>query len=125
MDQPIYWPARSVANPLTYQKAWESHKLKPTQGGHPRDQLESIFSEPDRVNDYTGYYPLQGTTESLGAQCSFSGGLIENIQELSDANQWGYGAGWQNNYVKARQGNRLSNFANANIHDCKITHIHT
>ena len=32
MQQPIYWPEQSAANPHRYQTAWESHQLKFSEG---------------------------------------------------------------------------------------------
>lgn len=101
MDQPIYWSVRSGLSNLTYQKAWESHVLKSSQGGHPYNQLQQIFGEADRVNDYTGVYPLAGASTVGGAQVSFSGCLMENVDQLSQQQQWGYAPGWQKNYITA------------------------
>lgn len=101
MDQPVYWPTRSVTLPTRYQLVWESHTMKGRQGGHPRDQLQGIFGEADRVNDYTGVYPLAGVQASGGASVSFAGSLAENLDQLGAAGQWGYDPGWPKNYVIA------------------------
>ena len=45
MQQPIYWPDKLPSNPNTYQKAFDSLKLKNTQGGHPYDNLDAIFGK--------------------------------------------------------------------------------
>ncbi len=73
MQQPIYWPAVLPNNSRTYQKAFDSIKLKSSQGGHPNDNQDDIFGKgsmtssscnlfddmsldaDDRVNDYQHY----------------------------------------------------------------------
>ena len=76
MQQPIYWPAALPSNPRTYQKAYDSIRLKSSQGNHPQDDLDDIFGKgrkpiiqleippslflnlhytDDRVNDYRHY----------------------------------------------------------------------
>lgn len=81
-------------------QAWQSQVLGPSQGNFPMEPLASIFGEPDRINDYTGAYPLAATQDSLdvtrsfGFSASFSGDLIENLNSLAGANADGYGAGW-------------------------------
>ncbi len=37
-----------------------------------------------------------------GAQVNYSGCLMENVNSLAAAGQWGYGADWQNNFITAR-----------------------
>ena len=45
MQQPIYWPDKLPNNPNTYQKAYDSLKLKSSQGDHPQDNMDDIFGK--------------------------------------------------------------------------------
>ena len=45
MQQPIYWPDKLPDNPNTYQKAYDSLKLKSSQGNHPQDNIDDIFGK--------------------------------------------------------------------------------
>lgn len=106
LEQPIYWPAQQTSGADRYERAWES--ILRTDGGaaHPANNLREIFSIADRVAAYQ-YRPkdclglLLGRPEA-GAQVSYSGGLIENINSLGNANQLGYGPTWYNNFRTAR-----------------------
>jgi hypothetical protein len=113
MQQPIYWPEQSQSEPEQYQAAWESHFLK-TNGGniypdgkaHPLNDLEEIFSKDDRKAAYQ-YRPKESVETLLGfadagAQVNYSGCLIENVNSLANAGQWGYGLGWQDDFITAR-----------------------
>lgn len=113
MDQPIYWPDASVANPFTVQKVKESHDLKFNGGNiyasglaHPLNDLEEIFSKADRVAAYQ--FRTRDAVQNMlwhpkaGAQVTYSGGLIDNINSLAQANQWGYFNSWKNNMQQAR-----------------------
>jgi hypothetical protein len=42
-----------------------------------------------------------------GAQVNYSGCLIENVNSLANANQWGYFPGWENNFITARGWNTV------------------
>ena len=113
LQQPTYWPGQSLWEPSQYQDARESHYLK-TNGGniysdgqaHPLNDLEDIFSKDDRTAVYQ--YRTKEAVETLlgfadaGAQVNYSGCLIENINSLAAANQWGYSPGWQSNFQTAR-----------------------
>ncbi len=113
MQQPLYWPEQSVWNPYRNQSVWESEYLK-THGGniysdgiaHPLNNLGEIFGNDDRKAVYQwrakdAVQTLLGFPEA-GAQVNYSGVLIENVNSLATAGQWGYSQGWQNNYVTAR-----------------------
>lgn len=113
LEQPIYWPEVSEWNSYEYQKAWESQWLKWNNGNwytdgqqHPLNNVQEIFSNDDRKAVYQ--YRAKDAVQSLlslpeaGAQVNYSGCLMENVKSLADAGQWGYGAGWQNNFVTAR-----------------------
>lgn len=113
LEQPIYWPEVSVWNSYEYQKAWESQYLKWNNGNwypdglqHPLNNIQEIFSNDDRKAVYQ--YRAKDAVQSLlglpeaGAQVNYSGCLIENVNSLAGAGQWGYSNGWQNNFVTAR-----------------------
>jgi hypothetical protein len=113
LEQPIYWPEVSTWNPNQYQKAWESQYLKWNNGNwyddglqHPLNNIEEIFDKDDRKAVYQ--YRAKDAIQSLlgladaGAQVNYSGCLIENVNSLADAGQWGYSSGWQNHFINAR-----------------------
>ena len=104
LEQPIYWPDRSLDNPNRYQAAWESM----TDSGsttHPQNDLEEIFGKADRVEVYQ--YSIRDTLSAtsgsvdMGAQVSYPGDLIENIDSLADAG-WTYSPSWNSAYSQAR-----------------------
>lgn len=113
LQQPIYWPEKSQQNTNRYQYVKESHDIKMSGGNnygtgisHPLNDLQEIFSKDDRKNIYQhgakdAVQQLLGYSDA-GAQVSYSGVLIENVNSLANANQWGYYTNWQNNYVTAR-----------------------
>ncbi|MBU1718446.1 MAG: T9SS type A sorting domain-containing protein [Bacteroidetes bacterium] len=107
LQQPIYWPAQSVWNPYGYQSVWESQWRKDNAGeSHPLNDLYDIFSKDDRKAIYQfrakdAVQTLTGYSEA-GAQVNYSGCLIENVNSLATAGQWGYYTGWENDYRTAR-----------------------
>ena len=113
MQQPIYWPEVSQANPHRYQSVQESEFLKWSGGNtysdglaHPLNDLGSIFGNDDRKAAYQwrpkdAVQSLMGHPEG-GAQVNYSGCLIENVNSLAAANQWGYYPGWQQDFTTAR-----------------------
>ncbi len=113
LEQPTYWPEMSQSNPYRYQMVKESQDLKFSGGNvysdglaHPLNDLEEIFSKADRVAVYQwrakdAVQTLLGYPEA-GAQVNYSGDLIENVNSLADAFQWGYSPSWKNNYQTAR-----------------------
>jgi hypothetical protein len=113
LEQPIYWPETSVWNPFEHQNVWESQYLKSNNGNwysdgqqHPLNNLPDIFGNDDRKAVYQ--YRTKDAVQSLlnlseaGAQVNYSGCLMENVNSLANAGQWGYSTGWQNNFVTAR-----------------------
>jgi hypothetical protein len=107
MHQPTYWGETSQNNSNRYQLVKESQDLKMSGGNiysdglaHPLNDLEQIFSLPDRVNAYQ--YQPKNAVQSIslypkaGAQMTYGGSLIENLNSLGNANQWGYSSGWKN-----------------------------
>lgn len=113
LEQPVYWPEVSVWNPLEHQNVRESHFLKQNNGNwypdglqHPLNNLEEIFGNEDRKAVYQ--YRTKDAVQSLlghaegGAQVNYSGCLMEGVNSLSSASQWGYSPGWQGSFVTAR-----------------------
>ena len=113
LQQPIYWPDKSVWNPYHYQTCWESQWHKDNDGNwypdglqHPLSNLQDIFDKDDRVAVYQ--YRARDAVQSLlglpdaGAQVNYSGCLIENVNSLADAGQWGYYSSWESSFQQAR-----------------------
>jgi hypothetical protein len=126
LQQPIYWPEKSISNPALYQTVWESYQIKQAGGNnygtgtsHPTNNLKEIFGKDDRRNDYQ--QRMKNAVQQLlsypqaGAQVSYSGCLIENVNSLADASQWGYAKGWQNNFVTARRWKTSGGFPRLDI----------
>ncbi len=95
MEQPIYWPDRQAGGVDRYERAWESIARKDGGAAHPQNNLREIFSIADRVAGYQdrmaeSIWAFSFGVDEAGAQISYSGGLIENIQSLGAANQLGY-----------------------------------
>jgi hypothetical protein len=105
MHQPIYWPNRRDYGVDHYEQAWDT--IQQQNAGRPDpspEVLTTIFGEADRVNAYqTSPYDALSSILSYsnsGAQMSFSGALMENVQSLAAAGQLGYGTNWnQDNQV--------------------------
>ncbi|MBM4104553.1 MAG: hypothetical protein FJ263_11025, partial [Planctomycetes bacterium] len=102
LQQPIYWPEVSASNNRTYQKAYESM----TGGGaHPENDLDQIFGWDDRVAAYQ--FRIRDAIGSIaqadgGAQISYSGCLVENVESLAHAGSLGYYDNWENANRQAR-----------------------
>ena len=102
--QPIYWPGWSSYFPGSVQYAAESIDKKGTQGGHPDNDLNEIFSKYDRLKAYT-YGPvssLGNCPDDAGYAISYSGSLIQNVRSLGQAGKCGYGADWNSSLANAR-----------------------
>lgn len=107
MHQPTYWGETSKSNPNRYQMVKESEDLKNSGQNtysdglaHPLNNLSEIFGLADRVNAYQ-YQPKNAVSSissyaKAGAQMTYGGSLIENLNSLGAANQWGYSSGWKN-----------------------------
>jgi hypothetical protein len=106
MEQPIYWPDGPGAAPLRYERAWETIQALDAGRARPLDNLRAIFGLDDRVAGYQ--YRVRDSVNDIrwhpeaGAQVSYSGGLIENITSLGNANQLGYSPNWFGGYREAR-----------------------
>ena len=106
LEQPIYWPDRQVSGADRYERAWESLQRRDGGAAHPSNNLRDVFGLADRVAAYQSR-PRDAVnairwTANGGVQVSYSGGLIENISSLGNANQLGYSAGWMNGFREAR-----------------------
>jgi hypothetical protein len=108
MEQPIYWPDRDRApgSPDRYELAWSSILRKDAGAANPTNNLRDIFGLADRQAGYQyrmrdSINAIRGRPEA-GAQISFSGGLIENLNSLGNANQLGYGPTWYSWLREAR-----------------------
>lgn len=102
MQQPIYWPELSSFDSRTYQKAYESIVAG---GAHPENDLDQIFGWADRVAAYQ--YRIRDSIGTIqqsdgGAQISYSGCLVENVESLAVAGGLGYSDGWENANQQAR-----------------------
>lgn len=102
LQQPIYWPETSSWDSNTYQKAYESII---SGGAHPQNNLNEIFGKDDRVAAYQ--YRIRdaiGTIQQAdgGAQISYSGCLVENVESLANASSLGYNSGWEGANQQAR-----------------------
>jgi hypothetical protein len=100
LEQPVYWPDRDRTPGAAdrYELAWPSILRKDAGAANPNDDLRGIFGLSDRVNAYQwrtrdSINAFRWTSEG-GAQISYSGGLIENITSLGNANQLGYSPTW-------------------------------
>ena len=88
LEQPIYWPDRQPGT-LRYERAWQSILRKDAGATNPENDLRGIFGLPDRVAAYQSrprdtVSAISWASEA-GAQVSFSGGLIANIQSFAEA----------------------------------------
>jgi len=109
--QPIYWPEwnSNGGQDSRIQFAWDSIVLKDSQTygtgqGHPDNNLSDIFGKGDRVASYQSgpRNSLAMLDQSAGYSISYSGSLIEDVNNLGANNQLGYGSGWANGYREAR-----------------------
>jgi hypothetical protein len=115
LEQPIYWP-ELAAGQFRYERAWDTIQRRDAGGARPLDNLREIFSVADRVAAYQyrvkdSIGAISGAPEA-GAQVSFSGGLIQNIWSLGDANQLGYSSNWTSHWRTARGWNTAAAGAN-------------
>ena len=102
--QPIYWPEWN-SNPENQrvQFANDSVNLKGGQGYdsstfHPENDLVAIFGVDDRRRAYQSgpRDSLASVNANGGYAMSYSGSLIDNVNNLGEANANGYGGGWWN-----------------------------
>ncbi len=126
LQQPIYWPESGQTNPYHFQTVKESQDIKDAGGNnygtgtsHPTNNLYEIFSKDDRKNVYQ-HVPKECVQQLLsypdaGAQVNYSGCLIDNVNSLANAEQWGYYSGWQNSFQEAREWQTSGGFPRLDI----------
>ena len=107
LHQPIYWPDRRSSGGDHYEAAWDTVQQQNAGRPHPTPEvLTTIFGAADRVADYQNR-PHDALNSLLGyanagAQMSFSGALMENVQSLGSNGQLGYAANWYSYNQQAR-----------------------
>ena len=113
LHQPTYWGDVSKKNVNRYQIVKESQDLKISGANndknglaHPTNNLEEIFGTGDRVAAYQ-FAPKNAINSirdlaKAGAQITYGGSLMENVNELAQANQWGYSNSWTQNIKDAK-----------------------
>lgn len=99
--QPIYWPEwNSGAQNQRVQFAQDSINLKSGQlydsgSAHPENDLDAIFGVDDRKRAYQdGPRSSLSSVFSGGYAMSYSGSLIDNVNNLGANGHSGYGTGW-------------------------------
>lgn len=110
--QPIYWPEWNGNGAQTerVQLAWDSIVLKPSQDYsssgslHPENDLGAIFGVDDRKKAYQDgpRNSLASVNSSGGYAMSYSGSLMENVNNLAANGQLGYGGNWWDGNREAR-----------------------
>lgn len=106
LEQPIYWPDQQLGGFDRYERAAESIFRTDAGAAHPENNLRDIFGWADRVAVYQ--YRARDSIDAIrwapqaGAQISYSGGLIENVQSLGDAGLLGYASNWYSALRQAR-----------------------
>ncbi len=107
LEQPIYWPDQQSGGTDRYERAWQSILRRDGGGAHPENDLRQIFGLDDRIAAYQ--WRPRDTVGSIawtpqgGAQVSFSGGLIANIQSFAEAGgQLGYSTNWTDAWRQGR-----------------------
>ena len=107
LHQPVYWPDRRNFGPDHYENAWDTIQQQNLGRLHPAPEiLTTIFGAGDRVAAYQAgpkntIGGLLGYANA-GAQVTYSGALIENVQSLAAAGQLGYSSGWNGANQTAR-----------------------
>ncbi|HOX55279.1 MAG TPA: carbohydrate-binding protein [Candidatus Paceibacterota bacterium] len=99
LHQPVYWPDRRNYGTDHYEAAWDTIQQQDAGRPHPNPEgLRTIFGLDDRVNAYQGRPSAAlgtiGGYLNSGAQISYSGALMENVQSLGAARQLGYDPAW-------------------------------
>ena len=107
MHQPIYWPDRRNYGTDHYEAAWDTIQQQNAGRPHPSpESLSTIFGVADRQSDYQSraHDALNNLFSyvNAGAQMSFSGALIENVNSLGAAGQLGYAGNWNSYNQQAR-----------------------
>src|SRR5205823_5480158 len=105
LHQPIYWPDKRAANDH-YENAWDSIQAQNGGRSEPNEALTPVFSLSDRINAYQqqprNTLSAIGNFTNSGAQVNMSGALMENVQSLGAAGQFGYSSTWYQWNAEAR-----------------------
>ena len=115
LHQPTYWGdvSKINPNPNRYQTVKESQDLKNSGGNndvngiaHPTNNLKEIFGSGDRVAacqfaPKNAINSIRDLHES-GAQITYGGSLMENVNSLAQANQRDYSNSWIQNIKDAK-----------------------
>src|ERR1700758_4928345 len=92
LHQPIYWPDKRAGSDH-HENAWDTIQAQNSGRGEPNESLSTVFSEADRVNVYQqephDVLSNIGSLTNSGAQVNMSGALMENVQSLAVAGQFG------------------------------------
>jgi hypothetical protein len=105
LHQPIYWPDQRASSDH-YENAWDTIQAQNGGRSEPNESLTTVFALADRVNAYQ--QEPKDTLSSIGyllnsgAQLNMSGALMENVQSLAAAGQFGYSSTWYSSNVTAR-----------------------
>lgn len=73
------------------------------QGGHPENNLGSIFGKADRQAIYQ--YRAKNSIDTVssapkfGAQMDYPGELVENVNSFAEKSDIGYSPGWNSAYT--------------------------
>ncbi|MBI9020526.1 MAG: hypothetical protein JEZ10_04640 [Verrucomicrobia bacterium] len=101
--QPLYWPEwNSSPQNERVQYAQDSINLKSGQvydssTAHPENDLNAIFGVQDRINAYqSGPRNSLANVTSGGYTMSYSGSLIDNVNNLGANGHSGYSTSWWN-----------------------------
>lgn len=126
LHQPLYWPSAISSATPRMERAWETIQRQDQGRQHPNpEKLRDIFSVDDRIHVYQ--WRMADSVRSLqshpwsGAQVSYSGSLMENINSLGQAYALGYSPSWLSayrNYAQERNasGQRRLDFVNFTFH---------
>jgi len=105
MHQPIYWNDQWTGGVDRYEYAWDSIQAKDGGRAHPENDLRGIFGNDDRVAAYQ--WRVRNTLASIGshlnsgAQITYSGALMENVNSLGQAGQLNYTSSWKSTLAEA------------------------
>lgn len=128
LHQPLYWPGFVNASYPRMERAWDTIQRQDQGRQHPNpEKLRDIFSVDDRVHVYQ--WRMADSLRSLsahlwsGAQSSYSGSLIENINSLGENYALGYSPQWSHSYrqlanERNSEGQRRLDFVNFTFHHC-------
>src|SRR3954463_3884190 len=105
LHQPIYWPDKRAGSDH-YENARDTIQAQNASRSEPNESLTTVFSLSDRVNAYQqqpkNTLAAIGSFTNSGVQLNMSGALMENVQSLGAAGQFGYQGNWYTSNQTAR-----------------------